>query len=92
MPHECLSLKKLRKIYPLPIKTQERLFLSYFSFAKYSFPIYSSLVSGEMAEWLNALDSKSSMVVFHHRGFESPSLRQFDNKILPKGRIFSLEK
>ena len=36
--------------------------------------------NGEMAEWSNAVDSKSIVLFTGYPGFESLSLRQFDQK------------
>lgn len=41
---------------------------------------------GEVAEWLNAPDSKSGIRVLPYRGFESPLLRQIKNA--PQGAFF----
>ncbi len=57
------------------------------------FSLYTAFCfSGEMAEWLNALDSKSSIVVFHYREFESPSLRHETRKIRLKGRVLFVSR
>ncbi len=45
--------------------------------------------NGEMAEWSNAVDSKSIVRVKAHLGFESLSLRQYKH---PKGCFFCGEE
>ena len=42
-----------------------------------------------MAEWSNAVDSKSIVLFTGYPGFESLSLRQFDQKDAWKQRLFS---
>ena len=49
---------------------------------------------GEMAEWSNAVDSKSIVLFTGYPGFESLSLRQLvlNSVVLQKRRFFFIEK